>query len=1167
MNAPYINQRLFNLNQIVKPVAYCGYHFCLGFILTGFLALVTSNTRAQAISEADSIKLANALHEVSTQINDPITKQEFETLWNVQGLTLTQKLDLADLIKKLSNHHRQQNDLATIVVYAQKNGNIDSEKLTTLLEVCQKLVRHYSPQSTATALTSLTNFFLHNALYYSNFNQLIFIAGSYDFEFIEPEEGEPVVAAPYIEASEDLEDMEMDEESESESWVVDEDGFEISSTDFEEEIFEEDIFEESVPSVVLAGPMIKFENTNLIIRTPFDSVAIKGTSGNFVLVEEVFDGQGGKMDWATVGFSPDSVYCLFNKYQFPVSRPQITVDGADLFYLGILDSLVKGSFRFTSTNSINPDYPQFISNEGNHLLRNLESERISLIGGISLEGNRVSTESKSGAYSMLKGTGNQGTSFEASAQNFFIEDSIIYTSGPASIVLRQGFDSIYHPGMKLSFYANSTRLRLIEDQSQFRHTPLTSSRFHMDMYSSLIDWDLNSDSINISILNAKNVLPVTFESHDYFNEARFNSLSGLNDFNPLVSAMGYSRKVNSLEFTSHDLALSINRDPDIIRSAIIALSYDGYVEFDPETDVLHITRKGVHNYLSQRRRRDYDFLSIASVIAEQPNATLDLKTNEMKIRGVDKIYVSRKQDVFIEPDSSEITLMANRNFYFHGSVTAGNFQYVGKDFLFDYDSFLVHLPKVESIKLQEKSTSDGSQEKQGLNNQIIESGGVLYINKPNNKSALKDFPEYPIYTASSGAVFYFNNPEILDGAYDRTVYFTVPPFTLDSVSNSDAATVSFNGTFHSGGLFPDFEEKVSVMPDNSLGFVHNIPEEGYQLYGDRGTLYNMITMDNRGLRSAGTITFNTTTLESNDFTFYQDSVTTTGTEARIEESSDENYVFPEVAVTDYRMTWLPDKDKMFLSNVEDPFVLFHETAWLDGSITVSSQDAGGSGTLITRGSKTVSNQMTLKSDEVLANGARFEIESSDSDKPHLVGDGVSLDFQLSTEIATLKLEKEGMASIELPHTQIRTSIPKVEWNIAEGKVYLDNLNELDPNRSFILTTRPSLDSLKFQATSAVYDLQDHSLDISGIPYINVADAQISPMGQRLKIFEGATLPRLVEAELIIDTLNRFHRLYDGDIAIISRKAFQGSATYSYTNTQDETFGIRMTDFDLRSTLR
>ena len=373
----------------------------------------------------------------------------------------------------------------------------------------------------------------------------------------------------------------------------------------------------------------------------------------------------------------------------------------------------------------------------------------------------------------------------------------------------------------------------------------------------------------------------------------------------------------------------------------------------------------MHNYLSQRRRRDYDFLSIASVIAAQPNATLNLKTNEMKIRGVDKFYVSRKRDVFIEPDSAEITLMANRNFYFHGSVTAGNFQYIGKDFLFDYDSFLIHLPKVESMKMPDKSVAGGSQETQGLNKQKIESGGVLYINKPNNKSALKDFPQYPIYTASSGADFYFDNPEILDGAYDRTVYFTAPPFTLDSVSHSDQATVSFDGTFHSGGLFPDFEERITIMPDNSLGFIHNIPEEGYPLYGDRGKLYNMITMDNRGLRSAGTITSNTTTLESNDFTFYLDSVTTRGTLAKIEEASDENYEFPEVSVTDYRMTWLPDKDKMFLSNVGDPFVLFHETASLDGSLTVSSQGAAGSGTLVTKGSKTVSNHLTIKSDEVV----------------------------------------------------------------------------------------------------------------------------------------------------------------------------------------------------------
>ncbi len=549
--------------------------------------------------------------------------------------------------------------------------------------------------------------------------------------------------------------------SESENWAVDEEGFEVSAADMEQEMPEE-----TIQMISTGGPLIKFENINLVIKTPFDSVSIAGTNGDFKLVENIFVGTKGKMDWTRVGLSPDSVYCLLNQYRFLVSRPKIAVEGAHLVYLGRLDSLVQGSFRLVSSNPNNrsgPDYPQFTSYEGNHRLNGLGSDMITLNGGITLEGTRISTKAKSGEVSRLEGISGPRARFVARSPYFLIEDSIISTPGAAIISFKHGYDSIYHPGMKMSFYTRSSRLRLVEDKSEFKRTPLTSTLFDMDIYSGLIDWDLTSDSINLSLLNAKNVLPVTFESHDFFSEARFNSLSGLNDFNPLVSAMGYSRKVNSLEFSSFDLAQSINRNPDIVKSSIISISYNGYVNYDPETDLLHITRKGVHNYLSQRRRRDYDFLSITSVIADQPNATLDLESNEMKIRGVDKIYVSPKHDVYIEPDSAEITLMANRDFYFHGSVTAGNFQYVGKDFLFNYDSFLVHLPKVESIKLHDKSASDATTD-QGLNNQVIESGGVLYINKPNNKSALKDFPEYPVYSASSGAVFYFNNSEILDGA-------------------------------------------------------------------------------------------------------------------------------------------------------------------------------------------------------------------------------------------------------------------------------------------------------------------------------------------------------------------------------------------------------------------
>ena len=101
------------------------------------------------------------------------------------------------------------------------------------------------------------------------------------------------------------------------------------------------------------------------------------------------------------------------------------------------------------------------------------------------------------------------------------------------------------------------------------------------------------------------------------------------------------------------------------------------------------------------------------------------------------------------------------------------------------------------------------------------------INKPNNKSARRVYPGYPSFSATSGAIVYFNGEEILGGAYrDMSVYFVIPPFKLDSLSESDVRSVGFEGTFITSGLLPEFKEKLRIMPDNSLGFVHQAPVGG-----------------------------------------------------------------------------------------------------------------------------------------------------------------------------------------------------------------------------------------------------------------------------------------------------------------------------------------------------
>jgi len=50
--------------------------------------------------------------------------------------------------------------------------------------------------------------------------------------------------------------------------------------------------------------------------------------------------------------------------------------------------------------------------------------------------------------------------------------------------------------------------------------------------------------------------------------------------------------------------------------------------------------------------------------------------------------------------------------------------------------------------------------------------------------------------------------------------------------------------------------------------------------------------------------------------------------------------------------------------------------------------------------------------------------------------------------------------------------------------------------SYFYTTRKELDSLSFNATKAEYDIKSQQLKVSGIPYIIVADAKITPENMR-----------------------------------------------------------------------
>jgi hypothetical protein len=1144
------------------------YILILQFVLFAFSARLVNAQKAELSNPEAFVQDLQKLFAQSNNQRAIISANEFIQLWNEQGLTGDQKSKVILISQKmLKKNFKTTPHIENFIIALNHSVRLESlskEKMDQLLFVTEAVIDKYENNDAYNYLQTVSDFLKLKTLYNSSFNKLYAHGGSYSFDFIEtkePEIEEVVQSEPKAEDNDGwFSDWDNNNESDwGSSWDK-----ETTSKNETNNILAQ------LPKVeqpVISGAVIIFNDVDLIFKTNFDSTGIRNTQGSFMFRSNIFVGKGGKFDWIIAGLSPDSVFCELEEYNFNVNKVYLLAENSKLTYFGKLDKPIEGIFEFQSQKHNGPNdakFPRFKSYQNDINVKNLGKENLKYNGGFSLSGKEIYSSSVMDGIATIEVHEKGKKKFQAKSDRFNLKDSLI-TAQRSTIVIYQNNDSIYHPTVNFKYNADSEFLTLTKDIGGFKNTPFYASYYKMDIFSDMIRWDLTSDSLDISILNAKNQLPAVFESQEYFNELRFNNLTGLYSFHPLQMVVGYSRKIKSEEFYSQDMAREMKQNPATVKGAMVFLMQNGFIDYEPKIDLVKIKRKGIHYVLSRAERKDFDNLAIPSISASKPNATLNFKDQKLVVRGINKFYISELLEVFIQPENEEITLLKDRDFVFDGRINAGNYEYIGKNFQFNYDSFLVQLNQIDSIKFNittDKKDRDNKKIKKRLDNQIVQTSGTLYINKPDNKSSKRIFAQYPIFSADKGALVYFNGKEVLGGGYDKDVYFSIPPFEIDSVSSSDPKSISFNGTFNSGGIFPEIEASIKLMPDQSLGFEYKTPPSGIPLYGGAGSLFSDISLDNKGLRSSGKIEYLNATLHSDDFIFYQDSTITVGKEMEFKEGKVANALFPQATLNGYKMRWLPKQDSMMVTNLKEPFNFYNNTATLSGTTTITPRGVFAEGKVLTRGSEMFSRDLKFQQVEFSARHANFRITTSNPKKPALSGMDIRINFDLKNNTASISPEKEGVAALDFPYAQVRTSINTAIWNLEDKTVHMSKPKDVDISQSYFYTTRKDLDSLVFNATAAVYDINQLKLNVSGIPYIKVADAKITPENNEVLILENAELQQLQNAVVVIDTLNEYHRLINGKIKIHSRKKFEGNATYQYVNAQEDTFAIKFASFQL-----
>jgi len=1106
-----------------------------------------------------------------------VVGKAFPLAWNNLGLDQQQRIQQQFYKMKRKGYKLRPNFVQYFgaLVNAINVEGADPQKLNAFLAVVDKVIENYKSDKAQKFLIASNTFFKHHALHFDKTYRLYARDDDYTFEFLE------YIPPPIDTTAQNLDDNYDDWNN----WPEETDEIvPVDNTPY---------WMTQPPPPLIEGAVIRFNRVTLNFVTAYDSVAFRNTKGVYSLTDNLFVGEEGRFDWSPAGLNTDEVYANFKEYSFNVRKPELKSDLVMLNYTGKTPGLIAGRFEFRSQarkDSVASSYPRFTSYESNLEIKDIGTERMHYTGGFSLHGPLVKSTNVNGDLATLAVSDSIGNKkFKARSKEFLFKDSTV-TSDRTVFTIFQENDSINHHAVRMKYDYNREKIILQGEKGSMRNTPFTATFFSMDFSANMIRWDLKTDSLDIYAQMGSGLSPMVIESVDYYDPEDYRQLMGKGfSFHPLGVVARYCLDNNTRELHTGDIAQRYGFDILATQKAIEFLAMKGLVEYWPQGDLVIVKEKAIIQYLAYKGESDYDNLKIHSVAGSfatldllapnKPNATVNFADRNMVVRGVEEFSVSDSLNVVIKPDSAVITILQNRDIKFDGTITAGNFEITGKSFTLKYDSFFINLTHIDSINFfAMERNAQGQMIRKKINNSMVgadslaaaegglgdlsKSSGTLFISRPNNKSGRLRIPNYPRLDATTGGVIYFNRPEVLNGVYDQSVFFAIPPFKLDSLNDADPTAINFKGTFVSSGMFPSFKEKLHTMPDKSLGFEHIVPKGGYQLYKGDGKLNGVIRLDNRGIRSTGVVNYYAATVKSNDFVFYPDSVVAKGDRAIIEERQFGSVTFPQASFSDYQMKWLPKQDQMRLRNTRSPFNFYDSTAQLTGQVIVSKNGVSGSGRLDTRGTEIRSREMTFSGKDFGARHSRFRAKSADPNKPLIDGTDVRVKFNLAQNYADISPEIAGEAAIDFPFAQFRTSIPNARWDLTTQKITMTKGENEPIENSYFYTTREDLDSLSFYAEKAEYDLKTQELKVSGIPYIIVADAKITPENGEVLILENAKIGTLKNTTIVIDTLNGYHRLTDGVVDVISRKEFSGYATYQYVNFLSDTFAIKMTDFHL-----
>ena len=928
-------------------------------------------------------------------------------------------------------------------------------------------------------------------------------------------------------------------------------------------------------------PKVVFPKMDLYCVAKGDTSIIYKTKGAFYPTTGKWAGKGGRVLWTRAGIPESRSYADLSSYTIELKSSKFSADSVEYLNRKYFDHLIKGRLEdkiLANVDTSNAVYPRFYSYSGKVLIEELE-DSLDYEGGFLIKGGKFVGKIVEGIPAKITIKKKGKPFLVAKSNSFTISDERIGTRY-AEIKMFLDTDSIFHPALQLKFLTKKRELTLYREGKGIGASPYYNTFHNVEMEIEWLKWNIDKEYMDFLTIPGSSSGLMRLESNSFYSDEKFMSIQGLQETHPLYNIKKFVMKENGGErtFKDYQLANFLKKDHESVRRSCVRLASKGFINYELVDGNVSVQDRLFEWMNAKSRKGDYDNIEIVSNIKGEPNASMNLINFDIEIKGVNSVAISSTRKTGFMPRNQSLKLHRNRGMSFSGITRSERYEFWGKKFNFNYDEFVISLNEIDSVRLkagfeaQKKVTPDGRTLMPMIMVQsVIEDvSGKLEIDRPSNKSGtLSDsFPQYPIFHSNKKSFVRYNKRNFRGKAYDpNKFYFQLDTFTVDSMGTFSNNGLEFSGKFNSGGIFPEFNEKLVLMSeDHSFGFKRKTPTEGYPIYGGRATYKNNIVLSNKGLMGDGDFEYITSISKSKAFIFFPDSMKATA-ESSIISPQSSGVEYPKVDGTDVNISYYTDEDFLNIQKRKVPLNMFNGEVKMHGSLKYDYKELTGNGL-------TEFNNAVLKSNFFEFQNMTFNADTSDFKlkvdsnlvSKEQTGDGVAFSTNdVNSKINFNTREGEfvangGASFVDFPMNKYICFMDKFKWFMDNYELELsttdksaktsdggaaDGGQDLDLSGSEFISTHSEQDSLKFISPKANYDLREYIIKAHEVKFINCADARIYTSDGEIEVRKNANMKPLENAKIIANVTTKYHTITSANVKLKARRDYEAEGDYEY----------------------